>query len=167
MKENVLIILLSIIALCCNFKDDKSEKVNDDNLEVVNDDNLEKVNIESTLIAKGNLHGDRAEGIVEQNLVISDQATWNSLITQMNSVNNVSDRFSATDIDFSKYKIIAIFDGIRGNDRYSLELDIMANSDSVIVDVKHLAREGEASEEITQPFHIVKIANSDLPIIFK
>jgi len=90
MKINVLIILLSIIALSCNFKVDNSETVNDDNSEIVNDDKSKMVNIESTLIGKGNLNGFKAEGIVEQNLVISDQATWNSLITQMNSVNNVS-----------------------------------------------------------------------------
>jgi len=167
MKNNVLIILLSIIALSCNFKDNKSEKVNDDNLEVVNDDNSKMVNIESTLIGKGNLNGYKAEGIVEQNLVISDQATWNSLITKMNSVNNVSDRFSETDIDFSKYRIIAMFDRTKGSDRYSLGLDIRANSDNIIVDVTYLTREGEASEMISQPFHIVKIANSDFPIIFK
>jgi len=66
----------------------------------------------------------------------------------------------------SEYKIIAVFDGIKGNDSHSLGLDVMANSDNIIVDVSYLIREGEASEEITQPFHIVKIANSDLPIIF-
>ncbi len=58
--------------------------------------------METTLIAKENLHGNGAEGISEQNLIISDQTTWNDLITQMNSVNNVSDNFTETDIDFSE-----------------------------------------------------------------
>ena len=151
MKKKVLIILLSIIAFSCNS----------------NDDNSEIVNIESTLIAKDNLYGDGAEGIVEQNLVISDQMTWNSLITQMNSVNNVSDSFAETDIDFSTYTIIAVFDEIKGNGGHSLEFDIIVNSDNIIINVTDLAPGGNATTVITQPFHIVKITNSDLPIFFE
>ena len=49
------------------------------------------VNIEPILIAKDNLYGNGGEGISEQNLVISDQNTWIELISQMNSVNNVSE----------------------------------------------------------------------------
>jgi len=151
MKKNVLIILLSIIVLSCNS----------------NRDNSEIVNIESTLIAKGDLHGNRAEGIVKQNLVISDQATWSNLITKMNTVNNVSDRFSETDVDFSEYKIIVVFDDIKGSGGHSLALDIMANADNIIVKVTGLAPKGMATSNITQPFHIVKIKNSDLPILFE
>jgi len=123
--------------------------------------------LETTLIAKENLHGNGAEGISEQNLIISDQTTWNDLITQMNSVNNVSDNFTETDIDFSEYKIIAVFDEIKGNGSHSLELDIISNSENIIVNVTDLALEGNATTVITQPFHIVKISNSDLPIIFE
>jgi len=66
------------------------------------------INIEPTLIAKDNLFGNGDEGIIEQKLIISDQITWNNLMTQINSVNNVTDSFTETDIDFSEYKIIAV-----------------------------------------------------------
>jgi hypothetical protein len=151
MRKNVLIILLSIFTLSGNIDDDDSEIVS----------------IEFTLIAKGDLFGNSAEGIAEQNLIISDEATWNSLITQMNLGNNVSDSFSETDIDFSEYKIIAVFDGIKGNGGHSLELDIINNSENIIVKITDIAPQGNATTVITQPFHIVKITNSDLPILFE
>ncbi|TMM29654.1 hypothetical protein FDT66_11110 [Polaribacter aestuariivivens] len=151
MKKNVLIILLSILILSCNSEDNDSEIVN----------------IESTLIAKGNLFGNGNEGIIEQNLEITNQNTWNSLISQMNSVNNISDNFSEINIDFSQYKVIAIFDKIRGNGGHSLELKIISNSENIIVNITNVVPEGNATTVITQPFHIVKISNSDLPIIFK
>lgn len=146
MKKNVLIILLSIFVLSC-----KSEMVK----------------VESTLIAKDNLYGNGDEGIIKQNLEITDQNTWNNLVSQMNSVNNVSDNFSEIDIDFSQYKIIAIFDEIRGNGGHSLELNIMSNSENIIVNITDVVPEGIVTTVTTQPFNIVKISNSDLPIIFK
>jgi|TARA_B110000908_G_scaffold167898_1_gene221696 hypothetical protein len=131
------------------------------------DDNSEMVNIESTLIAKDNLFGNGDEGIIEQNLEITDQNTFDNLISQMNIVNNVSDSFSEIDIDFSQYKVIAIFDEIRENGGHSLELNIMSNSENIIVNITDVVPEGNATTVITQPFHIVKISNSDLPIIFE
>ena len=151
MKKNVLIILLSIFVFSCNSDDDNSEMVN----------------IESTLIAKDNLFGNGDEGIIEQNLEITDQKTFDNLISQMNTVNNVSDSFSEIDIDFSQYKVIAIFDEIRENGGHSLELNIMSNSENIIVNITDVVPEGNATTVITQPFHIVKISNSDLPIIFE
>ena len=143
--------MLSIFVLSCNSDDDNSEMVN----------------VESTLIAKDNLFGNGDEGIIEQNLEITNQNTFDNLISQMNSVNNVSDNFSEIDIDFSQYKVIAIFDEIRGNGGHSLELNIMSNSENIIVNITDVVPGGNATTVITQPFHIVKISNSDLPIIFE
>ena len=131
------------------------------------DDNSEMVNIESTLIAKDNLFGNGDEGIIEQNLEITDQNTFDNLISQMNIVNNVSDSFSEIDIDFSQYKVIAIFDEIRENGGHSLELNIMSNSENIIVNINDISPKGNAAAVITQPYHIVKISNSNLPIIFE
>jgi len=149
--KNLLIILLSILILSCSS----------------NDYNPKMTNVESTLIAKDNLYGNGTEGISEQNLIISNQTAWNDLISQMDSGNNVSDNFIETDIDFSKYKIIAVFDEIKGKAGHSLELNIMANSENIIVNITDLSPKEIAASVITQPFHIVKIQNSDLPIIFE
>lgn len=151
MKKNALIILLSIIALSCNSDDDTSEIIN----------------IESTLISKDNLYGNGVEGIVEQNMIITDQGTWNDLITQMNSANNVSNNFLETNIDFSEHKVIAVFDEIKGNGGHSLELNIMSNFENIIINITDLFTEGNATTVITQPYHIVKIPISNLPILFE
>ena len=151
MKKNVCIILLSILILSCTSEDY----------------NIEMVDIESTLIAKDNLFGNGGEGIIEQNLEITNQSMWNNLISQMNSVNNVSDNFSEIDIDFSQYKIIAIFDKIKSKVGHSLELNIMSNSENIIVNINDISPKGNAAAVITQPYHIVKISNSNLPIIFE
>tara|TARA_B110000305_G_C19423917_1_gene632465 strand:+ start:543 stop:722 length:180 start_codon:yes stop_codon:yes gene_type:complete len=58
MKKNVCIILLSILILSCTSEDY----------------NIEMVDIESTLIAKDNLFGNGGEGIIEQNLEITNQS---------------------------------------------------------------------------------------------
>ena len=158
MKKNALIILLAIFALSCN-----SEEYNLDSEEY----NLEIVDIESILITKDNLFGNGGEGIIEQNLVITSQSMWNNLISQMNSVNNVSDNFSEIDIDFSQYKVIAIFDKIKNNGGHSLELNLTGNSENIIVNINYISPKGNVMSVITQPYHIVKISNSNLPIIFE
>lgn len=151
MIKNALIILLSVLVLSCNSDDDNSPTVN----------------IESTLIAKENLYGNGDEGILKQNMVITDQSSWNDLIAQMNSVNNVSNSFSETDIDFSEYMIIAVFDEIKESGGHSLELNITSNPENIIVNVTEIAPEGNAATVMTQPYHIVKISTSELPIIFE
>ncbi len=132
-----------------------------------NHDNALTVNLESILIAKSNLYGAGAEGISQQNLVITDQESWSNLMTQMNSVNNVTDTFSEIDIDFSAHQIIAAFDEIKGSGGHQITLDIVANPENIIVTVTSLAPEGLVPLIITQPFHIVKIPVSSLPVIFE
>lgn len=123
--------------------------------------------VESTLIAKGNLFGSVEEGISQQNLVINDQNTWSNLMVQMNTITNVSYNFTETDIDISEYTIIAAFEEVKTNGGHDLQLNIMSDTEHIIVSVTDLISEGNATHVMTQPFHIVKIQNTDLPIIFE
>lgn len=149
--KNALILLLSFLVLSCSS----------------NDNEVPPTEIETILIAKDNLYGNGAEGIGEQNIIISNQSAWSSLMNQMNSVNNVSDSFSETNIDFSEYKIIAVFDEIKNSGGYSLELDVTLNSEAIIVSITDIVPEGNVTTIITQPFHIIKITKSNLPILFE
>lgn len=151
MKKTIFIILFSMLISGCRSYNNNSEIIK----------------IEATLIAKDNLYGNGAEGINKQNLVITNKSVWNNLIAQMNAVNNVSNSFSETEIDFSKYVVIAVFDEIKSNGGYSLALTITDNSENIMVNVTTIAPQGFATTVITQPFHIVKILKSDLPIIFE
>ena len=85
----------------------------------------------------------------------------------MNSVNNVSEKFSEVNIDFSEYMVIAAFDDIKLNGGHSMELDIRSNSEEIIVKTINLGSGGNATAVITQPYYIVKIKKSDLPILFE
>jgi hypothetical protein len=152
MKKSLLLILVSIFVLSCNSDDDTTP---------------ETVVIESTLIAVDNLFGNGAEGIPEQNMVITNQDAWNNLIAQMDSVNNESDGFSEINIDFSEYTVIAAFDAIQGNGGHILDLTIMATPENILVSVTDLVPQGGATTVITQPYHIVKIPVTDLPIVFE
>jgi len=152
MAKNTLIILISIFVLNCK---------------TINSNSVEMKNDKSTLIAKGNLYGDGAEGLVKQNMIITTSNAWNNLLTKMNAVNTVSNNFSETDIDFTKYKIVAVFDDIKSTGGHRLDLKINSDSKNTIVTITNTGPDGFATTVITQPFHIVKIMANDLPIIFK
>jgi len=129
--------------------------------------NAKMVNAESVLIAKGNLYGSGEEGLTKQNRVIDNQNDWKDLIAQMNTVNNVSDHFSETEIDFSKYTIIAVFNDVKGSGGHSIDLDIASTSKNTLVTVNYSAPKGNATSVMTQPYFITKILKTNLPIVFK
>jgi len=110
-----------------------------------NSDDIQIVNVDSTLIAKDNLYGNGAEEISEQNLVITDQTTWSELMTKMNAVNNTTDIFSETNIDFSEYQIIAVFDDIKGNGGHEIGLNIVNDSENIIVTITDLIPGGNVA----------------------
>lgn len=118
------------------------------------------------LLGKGNLYGSGSEGIDQQNLVITNSEEWRDVLGKINSVNNVSNSFSETKIDFSKYNVIAVFDDVKTSGGHSIELDIAPNSENIIVNVIRKAPKGIATSVMTQPYYITKITKSDLPIKF-
>lgn len=123
--------------------------------------------IEQELIAQGNLYGNGAENISKQNIVIKNESDWNELISKINTVNSETDNFSETDIDFNTYQVFAVFDDIKSTGGYSLEMTITKSNQQIVAKVTSKAFEGGATTVITQPFIIVKIPQSDLPIVFQ
>ncbi len=132
---------------------------------IQNQNKLEKE--DSFLIGKGNLYGSGAEGLAKQNLVITDSNQWNDLLKKINAINNVSDGFSETKINFSKYTLIAVFGDVKGTGGHSIELEVKSNLDNIEVYVYSKGPDGMASSVMTQPFIIVRIAKSEFPIVFK
>ncbi len=131
----------------------------------INEDTYTEVN--TNLIGKGELSGAGDEGIPQQNIVISDSASWNNLKNQMDSVNNVSSTFTETDIDFSNFLILASFDQVRTTGGYSIDIKyVMENSCCVTAKVENVIPTGGVTAVITQPFHIVKIPKTNKQILF-
>lgn len=130
--------------------------------------NQEKMQNEAiVLIGKGNLYGSGDEGFEKQNMVINNTEDWNNVMAKMNSVNNVTNGFSETKIDFSKFTVIAVFDEVKTSGGHSLELDIKPESDKIIVEIIRKSPDGMATSVMTQPYYIAKIVKSELPIEFK
>jgi hypothetical protein len=124
------------------------------------------ISITSVLIAEGELYGNGREGITKQNRVISTKTEWDNLKAKMNSVNKVTDHFTESEIDFTNYQVIAVFDEIKGNGGWSIDIsNVTEYANSIIVDITNL-KTGNLTTVITQPFHIVKIPVSKLEIIF-
>ncbi|MBU2927923.1 hypothetical protein [Winogradskyella psychrotolerans] len=153
MKIHILIILALVVVSC------KSNTMTQNNAKMAT--------VESVLISKGNLYGAGSEGITKQNTVIDNNSDWMDLITQMDTVNKVSDNFSETEIDFSKYTIIAVFNDVRGSGGNSIALDIYNTSENTIVKVEYISPTGNATSVMTQPYYISKIPKQNLPVVFE
>ncbi|MEF3077977.1 protease complex subunit PrcB family protein [Winogradskyella poriferorum] len=119
------------------------------------------------LIGKGNLYGSGAEGVEKQNLVITTTEEWKDLLNKINAANKVSDSFSETDIDFSEYTVIAVFDEIKNSGGHSLNLAIQETKEKILVEVLRKGPNGIATSVMTQPYYIVKIPKPSLPIVFE
>lgn len=88
-------------------------------------------------------------------------------MTQMDAVNKVSESFSETKIDFSESTITTVFDELKPSGGHHIDLDIVPNSEAMVIHIKYLAPEGHATMVMTQPFYILKMPKQDLPIAFK
>jgi hypothetical protein len=147
-----LILILSVfLATSCSNDDD-------------NNVTAQSTPIAFTEIGKGALFGNGSEGIVESNMVIDNTTDWQNLMSQMNSVNNVTDEFSETNIDFNTYIVIAIFLEVKPNG-WQVEISsIIENVSSIVVST--VEAEG-INLAVTQPFYIVKIPVTNKPIEFE
>ena len=102
----------------------------------------------------------KAYGYKNVNFVITNNTDWNYLL------NKKIVRSSETDIDFSEYRIIAVFDRVHGNGGWSIDITkILEFSDKIVVFVCNLET-GNATSVITDPYHIVKIPYSEKRVMF-
>lgn len=101
-----------------------------------------------------------------QNTIINNQTQWNSLLTTMNSVNNVSDNFTEQNIDFNNFDVVAVFSNTILNSSSTVDItNIEENQTNRLVTVQNLT--DGISGDVAQPFHIVKIPKSTKPVLFQ
>ncbi len=151
MKKSLILLVFSLLVMSCSSDDTETTTTT----------------IETTLIGKGNLYGSSSQGVDEQNLVINNQTDWDALITLLDAANNTSDSFTETDIDFTTFTVLVAIDQVRGNGGHVLDIAVSANPENVVVTVTDLVPQGNATTVITQPYHIVKIPKTTLPIVFQ
>ena len=118
-------------------------------------------------IAQANLYGNGEEGFSQQGIAIKTVSEWEVFKQKMSRANNVVDAyFTETDIDFSAYQIIAVFDEVKGNGGWTIDITGIAEwQDKILISVANLKKGGAASV-ITQPCQIVKIPVSEKEVEF-
>ncbi|MFP9100133.1 protease complex subunit PrcB family protein [Flavobacterium sp. RHBU_24] len=155
MKKIVLFAALAFAATGC--QDDGANTLTTD-----------PVAIEFSQVGKSDLYGNGAENIEGGNLVINADADWQALLTQMAAVNPLPEGFNA-DVDFSQFTVIAAFDPIRPNGGHFIDVVSVATTGAAVtVDVNSSGPEGgNATTVMTQPYHIIKIPKTTLPVAFE
>jgi len=128
-----------------------------------NDENSAEQPISFVEIGKAALYGAGAEGIPQSNMLIANNTDWQNLMNQMNTVNNVTDTFTETNIDFNTYMVIAVFLEVKGSGWEVTITDIVENANDITVSIEDKAFE---TSVMTQPYHIVKIPIIDKPVVF-
>jgi len=120
-------------------------------------------NITPTLVAKGVLAN--TQSFATENRVITTNAQWQELLTQMQEAReDITDIFAETTIDFSQHQIIASY--IVGSSGTTIDVTaVVENEDNITITLENL-RKG-ATQDVTHPFHIIKIPRSAKPVIFE
>lgn len=128
--------------------------------------NSEPKDLEFSVILQGDYFNGNYDN-TKENLVITDQKTWSSLISKMKVFNDTNSYFPDATIDFKKYQVIAVFDEIHNYDGYSIDITkITQDNNRIYVTVDHLLP-GGINAVITQPYHIVKITKSNKKVVFQ
>ena len=182
MKKHILKSSLIAVCLClltaCEKESQPTPNKTSSNTEVISNGNNSEPEgtvhnvipkITPILIAQGDLSGNGAESIPQQNIVITNNEDWENLKTAMNSYrdNTTQYYFSEEYIDFLQYQVIAVFDEVKTHGGFSIDIvEITEYSDKIVVEVSKL-KQGGLLCVITQPFHIVKIPISNKEIVFK
>lgn len=157
MQSKIIIILILGSFLLINFGCEKN--AGDDSTH-----STYPIDISFTEIGKGALYGNGSENIPQQNIVITNQTQFNDLINSMNTVNNVSNSFTETNIDFNTYQIIAVFKEVKPTS-WKVEItSVFENAENITILIIETENE---STVITQPFHIIKIPKITKPIVFE
>ncbi|CAI8241130.1 MAG: Uncharacterised protein [Formosa sp. Hel1_33_131] len=146
--KTILLILSFFLSFGCNNNDSQKP--------------FQSTEITFTEIGQGALFGNGVENISQSNLLINNQTDWQNLISQMNSVNNVSDTFFETSIDFDNFSVIAIFLEIKGNGWEVVINTIIENEDYITISIQETEF---MTTVITQPFQIVKIPKTTKEIV--
>ena len=127
------------------------------------DDSFSPQNITPILIGKNSISNPSTP---LQNSLITNQAQWDILLSTMNSVNNVSNNFTESSIDFNNFDIVAVFRNPISNSSSTVDItSIVETENQRVVTVQNLI--DGVSADVAQPFHIVKIPKSPKPIVFQ
>lgn len=164
MNKNIFYILLLMVSLSgCQSDDNETTGPNNNN------NTNEPVAVEFTEIA----HRDfgSTEEFTVANMVVDSQEQWGLLLEEMIAHDQYALQQTDLEVDFSTHKVIVLIDELHfsGAGQYDIEVgSVVQHEGQIIVDVQYSVPGGNVVTAMaTQPFHIVKIPQSDLPIVFE
>ena len=148
--KTIILILSIFLATSCSNDDDDNQTV-------------QFTPVTFTEIGRGftGLDGD-----MEQNLLITTETDWNSLLNYFPSY-TVDGYINETNIDFNEYSIIAIISEDQPNTGFSVNITSIEENDNLIIVYSEIQNAGSGYAVIVQPFQIVKIPQTNKPIEFE
>lgn len=122
---------------------------------------------ELSLITKGTVI---ASMLSQGDRTITNQNDWTTFVNGYNIVfkNDGSGEITETTIDFSRYQVMVVIDGLKGAIGYSVNIASVEEIDNqLIVEVEHVTPEQRDTNTVTQAYTIVKAPKSNLPVVFQ
>jgi len=118
-----------------------------------------------TLLGKGDLKviiGFQDTWIITK----QNQSEWNN--SWVNTLNSQNIGVLETNIDWDKYQILILVDGLKGSVGYGIEItSVTENETNLAITVEHTSPSLSNQKEVTQPYCIVKLPISSKPIVFE
>lgn len=154
MKNKIYLFILIVFSLLsCSNNDDEP---------------FTPISINFDVIGTGMVSAPVSTDISPGNYVIINQNDWLELLNKMNSINSdQTSSFTTTEINFQTHIIIAVFDEIRGNPGYLINVDsVIENQNNITINVVN-SNPGSIASVMRQPFEIVRIPISSKPILFE
>lgn len=118
--------------------------------------------IQSLLIGKGNLPG---HSYPKSELIIDNQADWQILLDNFEAAQpGVTNAFSEKTINFDNFVIVAVIDARNSTSTIDIT-SILEDLDAVFFTVTNLTL--GVSQDLGNPYHIVRVDKTEKPIVFQ
>jgi hypothetical protein len=127
------------------------------------------VEVNYTSLKKGILYGGGAEEISEGISVVKNMEEFQALLLKINSVNHTVSENLVSDVHYFDQKMMLfIFDKVRGSGGFQIIVKrVLRTNNELVVEVLSIAPDGPATTVMTQPFEIIELKRSDLPVVLR
>jgi hypothetical protein len=133
-----------------------------------NTETMQQEKVSYNDITAGILYGAGEEGLENGIYIANNESEARQLFNQFNSINATVDMNLLQTVDFEKNSMVVICDAVRGSGGHSFAIKQIKKDDhNIYIYTESKAPEGPASMVITQPFIIIEMESSNLPILLR
>ena len=125
--------------------------------------NFQATELIFTGVGRGHLSNNSL--YTQENIIIDNDADWQNLLSNFNSVNNnITDSFYETSINLDSFTVVAVINTKNSTTTVDITT-ITENSSDVIVHIENIQM--GLSQDVANPFHIVKMPKTTKDIVFE